>query len=105
MLIDLFASVLVFTTVILLLVAVIQVASAKLVPAGDVQSLINGDPDRSPKGKPGQTLLSALASEKVFIPSACGGGGTCARRRSSGWRPSRACCTPGCSRPALPLGS
>jgi Na+-transporting NADH:ubiquinone oxidoreductase subunit F len=78
MLIELFASVLVFTTIILLLVAVIQVASSKLVPAGDVQILINGDPDRSPKVKPGQTLLSALASEKVFIPSACGGGGTCA---------------------------
>jgi Na+-transporting NADH:ubiquinone oxidoreductase subunit F len=78
MLIELFASVLVFTTIILLLVAVIQVASSKLVPAGDVQILINGDPDRSPKVKPGQTLLSALVSEKVFIPSACGGGGTCA---------------------------
>lgn len=68
----------VFTGVILGLVILLTVARKQLVPEGQVQLLINDDPDRSPKVQPGQTLLSALAGEKIFIPSACGGGGTCA---------------------------
>ena len=75
---ELLAAVVVFTTVILFLVAVLSVAKSQLVPAGDVHLLINEDPDRSPQVQTGQTLLSALAAEKIFIPSACGGGGTCA---------------------------
>lgn len=71
-------SVAVFTSVILVLVAVLAVAKSQLVAAGEVTILINDDPDRSPKVEPGQTLLSALAAQKIFIPSACGGGGTCA---------------------------
>ena len=75
---ELLAAVMVFTTVILSLVMVLSLAKWKLVPAGEVHILVNEDPDRSPSVQPGQTLLAALAAEKIFIPSACGGGGTCA---------------------------
>jgi len=56
---------------------VLAVARKQLVPEGNVRILINDDPDRSPNVPPGQSLLSALAAERIFIPSACGGGGTC----------------------------
>lgn len=71
-------SVVVFTAVILGLIAILMVAKKQLVAEGEVSILINEDPDRSPKVEPGQTLLSALSGAKIFIPSACGGGGTCA---------------------------
>jgi Na+-transporting NADH:ubiquinone oxidoreductase subunit F len=76
--INVIAAVVLFTAVILVLVALLTVAKSQLVPSGHVQILVNDDPDRSPQVSPGQTLLSALASEQIFIPSACGGGGTCA---------------------------
>ena len=68
----------VFTGLTLALVTILMVARAQLVPSGQVFILINDDPDRSPKVSPGQSLLSALASANIFVPSACGGGGTCA---------------------------
>ena len=68
----------VFTGVIVTLVGLLMVAKSKLVPAGDITILINDDPDKAVTVSPGQTLLSALASQRIFIPSACGGGGTCA---------------------------
>ncbi|TNE89908.1 MAG: NADH:ubiquinone reductase (Na(+)-transporting) subunit F [Deltaproteobacteria bacterium] len=40
--------------------------------------LINGDPGKAQTVPAGQTLLAALAGQKIFVPSACGGGGTCA---------------------------
>ncbi|MFH1852010.1 MAG: NADH:ubiquinone reductase (Na(+)-transporting) subunit F, partial [Candidatus Neomarinimicrobiota bacterium] len=54
-------------------------AEKKLLPQGDVEILINDDKEKSVKVRPGSTLLSALAGHKIFIPSACGGGGTCAQ--------------------------
>lgn len=66
----------VFTAVIMILVAVLAVAKLKLVAEGEVAILVNGE--REFKVEPGQTLLSAMAGQQVFIPSACGGGGTCA---------------------------
>ncbi len=74
-------SVVVFTGVILFLVALLLVAKKQLVPDGDVTIVVNGDPNKTYKVKPGSTLLSTLAAEKVFVPSACGGGGTCAMCR------------------------
>lgn len=64
-----------FTGVILTLVALILVARRRLVPQGDINISINGEKDI--KVSPGQKLLSALSSEKIFLGSACGGGGTC----------------------------
>jgi len=68
----------VFAGVILFLVVLLMLARRQLVPSGDVTILVNDDPNKAMKVAPGQTLLSALSSQKVFVPSACGGGGTCA---------------------------
>jgi Na+-transporting NADH:ubiquinone oxidoreductase subunit F len=56
-------------------------AGSKLTKQGDVKILINEDPDKSLTVSPTGTLLSALAAQSIFIPSACGGGGTCAMCR------------------------
>lgn len=66
-----------FTGVILALVVLILIARSKLVPTGDITININGEKDITVA--PGQKLLGALASEKLFLSSACGGGGTCAQ--------------------------
>jgi len=71
-------SVAIFSGVILILVLMLNLAESKLLPQGDVNLNINGDDDKSIKVRPGSTLLSALATENIFLPSACGGGGTCA---------------------------
>ncbi len=66
-----------FTVVILLLVVVLLVAKAKLVAAGNVQIVINGDAAAAISVPAGSTLLGTLANQKIFIPSACGGKGSC----------------------------
>jgi len=72
-------SVIVFSAIILLLVLILTFAESKLLPQGVVKILINQNEDKSPTVNPGGTLLSALSAESIFIPSACGGGGTCAQ--------------------------
>ncbi len=67
--------------VILVLVGILIVAKEKLTPAGDLKLVINGDEDNPLVVEPGATLLNALATKAVFLPSACGGGGTCAMCR------------------------
>ena len=67
----------VFTVVIVALVALLMFAGSKLLPQGKVKIGINGNPEMAKEVAPGQTLLSAMANEGVFIPSACGGGGAC----------------------------
>jgi len=69
--------VVVFTGVILTLVIGLMLASKKLQPAGTVKIDIN-DGKKVLEVQPGVTLLSALSTQNVFLPSACGGGGTCA---------------------------
>ena len=71
-------SVAIFSGVILILVLMLNLAESKLLPQGDVNLNINGDDEKSIQVRPGSTLLSALATENIFLPSACGGGGTCA---------------------------
>ncbi|MDJ0839754.1 MAG: NADH:ubiquinone reductase (Na(+)-transporting) subunit F [Acidobacteriota bacterium] len=71
-------SIAVFAGVILSLVGLLTVLEKKLVPQGEVNILVNGDEEKSPKVSPGGTLLGALSGSKIFLPSACGGGGTCA---------------------------
>ncbi len=68
-----------FTSLILLLVILLNFAGSKLLPQGDVQIEINGDKDKSIIVRPGSTLLSALSGKEIFLPSACGGQGTCAQ--------------------------
>ncbi len=71
-------SIIAFTLIILLLVALLLFAQSKLVQQGDVKIIVNGDEKNPIVTKAGSTLLSTLSSEKIFLPSACGGGGTCA---------------------------
>lgn len=66
-----------FTVIILVLVVVILVAKSKLVPSGDIEILINNDPDKKIVTQPGSKLLGALANAGIFVSSACGGGGSC----------------------------
>ena len=66
-----------FTAVILALVLILMAAKAQLVQSGDVKILINGDPDKALTAAAGSTLLNTLADNQIFIPSACGGQGTC----------------------------
>lgn len=77
-----FASVLVgvvcLTIIVLLLIVVLLFAESKLVNKGLCKIEINGDPGRSPEVPGGGTLLGVLSGQKIFLPSACGGGGTCA---------------------------
>ncbi len=69
--------VIMFTLIVLLLVIVILFAKSKLVPSGNVTISINDNPDNSLTIPIGGKLLNALADNKVYLPSACGGGGTC----------------------------
>ncbi len=65
----------VFLTIILALVLVLLYARKKLTPQGKVELTIN---DKEPmEVDPGSTILSTLSNNGVFLPSACGGGGTC----------------------------
>jgi len=66
-----------FCFVILSLVAVLLVAKSQLVASGEVTITINEDPDKALKTPAGSTLLNTLAANKIFIPSACGGKGSC----------------------------
>ncbi|PKG41636.1 NADH:ubiquinone reductase (Na(+)-transporting) subunit F [Psychroflexus sp. MES1-P1E] len=69
------SSVAVFLTLILLLVVILLAAKAKLSPSGPVKVNINGEKDLEVGS--GSTLLNTLSENKLFLPSACGGGGTC----------------------------
>ncbi|MBT1443790.1 NADH:ubiquinone reductase (Na(+)-transporting) subunit F [Shewanella sp. JM162201] len=70
-----------FTVVVCILVAVILIARSKLVASGDVKLRINDDADKSVAVPAGGKLLGALAGKNIFVPSACGGGGTCGQCR------------------------
>ncbi|MCA9403805.1 MAG: NADH:ubiquinone reductase (Na(+)-transporting) subunit F [Candidatus Omnitrophica bacterium] len=72
-----FISVLVFTLITLALVTLLTIVKKKVMKQGDCKIFVNDE--KEPILVPsGGTLLSALAAEKVYLPSACGGGGTCA---------------------------
>jgi len=70
-----------FTAIVLALVLVILFAKSKLVSTGDITISINGDPTKAVTTAAGGKLLGALADQGIFIPSACGGGGTCGQCR------------------------
>lgn len=71
-------AILVFTGVILSLSMLLIYARKRLVPQGDVKIIINGDEEHPILVKPGSSLLATLGDNNIFLPSACGGGGTCA---------------------------
>jgi Na+-transporting NADH:ubiquinone oxidoreductase subunit F len=72
-------SVVAFLLITVILVAILLFAKAKLLPSGQVNININSEKDLLVS--PGATLLSTLGNNKILLPSACGGGGTCAMCR------------------------
>ena len=70
-----FATVAAFLLITLLLVALLLFVKQKLSPSGPVTITINGE--KKIEVASGRTLLTTLGSEKIFLPSACGGGGSC----------------------------
>ena len=69
------SSIVVFLLVLLTLVAVLLFVKTQLTPSGKITIKINGEKEIVVDG--GNTLLSTLSNEGIFLPSACGGGGTC----------------------------
>ena len=75
--IEIVLGVVMFTLIVLLLVGIILSARAKLVESGDVTILVNGEKEIVTAA--GGKLLQTLAGSGLFLPSACGGGGSCAQ--------------------------
>ncbi len=69
-------SIVFFLVTILLLVGLLLFARSKLVPQGKIKITINDEKEL--EVEPGSSLLSTLSNNKIYLPSACGGGGTCA---------------------------
>jgi len=74
---DIVLAVVMFTGVVLLLVGILLGARSRLVASGEVSIVVNEDTDKTLRVAAGGTLLGALADNKIFIPSACGGKGAC----------------------------
>jgi Na+-transporting NADH:ubiquinone oxidoreductase subunit F len=70
-------STIVFLSVIMVLVSLLLLVEAKVVKKGDNRIVINTDDGKTIQAPSGSTLLSALSSNGILIPSACGGKGTC----------------------------
>jgi Na+-transporting NADH:ubiquinone oxidoreductase subunit F len=68
----------VFLSVILILVLALLLVEAKVVQKGERSIAINDDPDKTIRAGGGATLLAALNSNRIYLPSACGGKGSCA---------------------------
>lgn len=73
--------VLIFTGIVMILVALILVTRSWLIPSGEITLNINEDAEKSLSVDPGDKLLNVLGNHEIFIPSACGGGGTCGQCR------------------------
>jgi len=81
MMIEIGLGVLIFTGIVMLLVIFILITRSWLIPAGKILLKINHDESKSLSVDPGDKLLNILGNNDIFIPSACGGGGTCAQCR------------------------
>ena len=66
-----------FSFVIVSLVGLLMMARRQLVATGEVTITVNGDPEKALHMPAGGTLLGTLADSKLFVPSACGGKGSC----------------------------
>ncbi|MEO8774191.1 MAG: NADH:ubiquinone reductase (Na(+)-transporting) subunit F [Gelidibacter sp.] len=69
------ATIIAFLVITLVLVTLLLVVKQKLAPSGPVKITINGE--KVIEVASGNTLLTTLSAQKIFLPSACGGGGTC----------------------------
>ena len=68
-------SIAVFLIVVLIPVTILVFVRKKLAPQGKVK--ININDEKEIEVEPGNSLLATLANEQIFLPSACGGGGSC----------------------------
>ena len=82
-----------FLVITLVLVGLLLFAKAKLTTSGDVTIDINGG-EKVLIAESGGTLLSTLANNNVFLPSACGGGGSCGMCKCQVLRAAANCCRP-----------
>jgi len=73
------SSIVAFLVIVLVLVSALLYARAKLTAVGQVKITINGEKEVTVN--PGSSLLSTLSESGIFLPSACGGGGTCSQCR------------------------
>lgn len=71
-------AILIFSAIVLALISMLIIARKRLVTQGEVKIVVNGDTENPLMVQPGSNLLNALSDKSVFLPSACGGGGTCA---------------------------
>jgi Na+-transporting NADH:ubiquinone oxidoreductase subunit F len=79
MAITIIVSIVVFLLLILLFVAILLMAKSRLTPSGSVKIVVNDEKEfESPRGG---TVLTGLQAKGIFLPSACGGGGTCGQCR------------------------
>ncbi|MCJ8314095.1 MAG: NADH:ubiquinone reductase (Na(+)-transporting) subunit F [Pseudomonadales bacterium] len=76
---EIILGVVLFIVIVLALVVVILAARSKLVNSGDVQIEINEESDKTLTVEAGCKLLQTLSANKIFLSSACGGGGSCAQ--------------------------
>mgnify|MGYP003637868493 FL=1 len=76
---EIILGVVMFTVIVLSLVAIILSARARLVSTGNISIVVNDDTSNPIETPAGGKLLQTLASEGLFLSSACGGGGTCAQ--------------------------
>ncbi|MFE8071506.1 NADH:ubiquinone reductase (Na(+)-transporting) subunit F [Marinobacteraceae bacterium S3BR75-40.1] len=76
---EIILGVVMFTVIVLSLVAVILIARARLVSSGKITIEVNDDPANTVETSGGGKLLGALANSGIFLSSACGGGGSCAQ--------------------------
>ena len=79
MLAEILSGVVFFTLIVLLLVTIILLARSRLVASGTVAILVNDE--KTIRCRVGDKLLAALADAGLYVPSACGGGGTCGQCR------------------------
>jgi Na+-transporting NADH:ubiquinone oxidoreductase subunit F len=72
-----------FIVIVIALVLVIVFARSRLVATGNINIVINDQTEEPLVVPVGGKLLNALAAKKIFIPSACGGGGTCGQCKAT----------------------
>ena len=77
MVIEISLGVAMLTAVVVSLVGLLMIARRQLVATGDVTITVNGNADKALQTSAGSTLLGTLADNQIFIPSACGGKGSC----------------------------
>ncbi|MCK5457234.1 MAG: 2Fe-2S iron-sulfur cluster binding domain-containing protein, partial [Melioribacteraceae bacterium] len=66
-----------FTAIVIALVLLILLAKSKLVATGNAKIEINDDPEKTIEVPVGDKLLYSLSDAGIYLPSACGGQGTC----------------------------